>query len=192
MKHLSAFAVLVLTAAASFAQATNDGLKQGFQNPPNSARPRVWWHWMNGNVTQQGIRLDLEWMHRIGLGGFQNFDAAMNTPQVVDHRLVYMTPEWKQTFLYATRLADRFALEEAIASSPGWSETGGPWVRPSEGMKKYVWSETRVTGGMPFEAKLNLPPSTTGPFPEHSIYTGPGDARRQGSRLSLQASSRDE
>ena len=38
-------------------------------------------------------------------------------------------------------------LEMAIAGSPGWSESGGPWVPGSEGMKKYVWSETVVEGG---------------------------------------------
>ena len=47
---------------------------------------------MNGNITKEGIKLDLEWMHRVGIAGFQNFDAALNTPQVVDHRLSYMTP----------------------------------------------------------------------------------------------------
>lgn len=146
------------------AQTTTDPLQAGFENPPNSARPRVWWHWMNGNITREGIRLDLEWMHRVGLGGFTNFDAAMNTPQVVDHRIIYMSPEWKATFLYTTKLADRLGLEESIASSPGWSETGGPWVPASEGMKKYVWSETRLDGGKPFEGILTMPPQITGPF----------------------------
>ncbi len=110
------------------AQNNTDSLQSGFQNPPESARPRVWWHWMNGNITKEGIKLDLEWMHRVGLGGFQNFDAALETPQVVDKRLAYMTPEWKDAFKYATALADQMGMEEAIAGSPGWSESGGPWV----------------------------------------------------------------
>jgi len=55
--------------AAGAAPSTED-LLRGFQDPPNGARPRVWWHWMNGNITKEGIQLDLEWMHRIGLGGF--------------------------------------------------------------------------------------------------------------------------
>jgi hypothetical protein len=119
---------------------------------------------MNGNITKEGIQLDLEWMHRVGLGGFQTFDAALMTPQVVDHRLVYMTPEWKETFLYATKLADQLGLEEAIAGSPGWSETGGPWVPPAQAMKKLVWSETQVHGGAPFQGTLAKPPTKTGPF----------------------------
>jgi hypothetical protein len=140
------------------------GLEQGFRTPPPSARPRVWWHWMNGNITQEGIKLDLEWMHRAGIAGFQNFDAALETPQVVDKRLAYMTPEWKEAFKYATTLADQLGMEEAIAGSPGWSESGGPWVPAAEGMKKYVWSETDLEGGKPFTGKLAHPPTVTGPF----------------------------
>ncbi len=55
-------------------------------------------------------------------------------------------------------------LEMAIAGSPGWSESGGPWVTPAQAMKKYVWSETRVEGGKPFTGTLPKPPSTTGSY----------------------------
>jgi len=160
-----AFAVLLAAPASSLiAQQTSDPLKEGFLQPPASARPRVWWHWMNGNITKEGIKLDEEWMHRAGIGGFQNFDAALFTPQVVEKRLAYMTPDWKDAFNYATTLADQLGLEEAIAGSPGWSETGGPWVPGPEAMKKYVWSETFVEGGKPFTGTLAHPPSNTGAF----------------------------
>ena len=163
-KIVTASLTMVLSLGMAAAQKQADPLKSGFENPPASARPRVWWHWMNGNITKEGIKLDEEWMHRAGLGGFQNFDAALFTPQVVDKRLAYMTPEWKDAFKYATTLADQLGLEEAIAGSPGWSETGGPWVPAKEAMKKYVWSETRVEGGQPFTRTLAHPPSNTGAF----------------------------
>ena len=156
--------LIAVVAMGAEPAAKTDALKHGFEYPPNAARPRVWWHWLNGNVTQEGIRLDLEWMHRIGIGGFQNFDAALDTPQVVEHRLSYMSSDWKEAFLYTTKLADRLGLEEAIAGSPGWSETGGPWVKPSEGMKKYVWSEIEVEGGKPFSGTLPHPPVNAGAF----------------------------
>src|SRR5215831_10589526 len=167
VRSVVSIATLVLLSTIGsvlLAQTPTDALKQGFENPPNSARPRVWWHWMNGNITKEGIQADLEWMHRVGLGGFQNFDAALNTPKFVDKRLVYMTPEWKDAFKYATTLADQLGLEEAIAGSPGWSESGGPWVTPAQAMKKLVWSETAVEGGRPFTGRLPRPPATTGPF----------------------------
>src|SRR5256884_8366973 len=83
-------------------QSFRDTLESGFLNPPDSAKPRVWWHWMNGNITKEGIKLDLEWMKRVGVGGFQNFDGALNTPKIVDKRLVFMTPEWKEGLQKAT------------------------------------------------------------------------------------------
>ncbi|TCK71729.1 glycosyl hydrolase [Acidipila rosea] len=151
-------------------QSSPDTLKQGFENPPSGARPRVWWHWMNGNITKEGINLDLHWMNSVGIAGFQTFDAALATPQVVPNRLVYMTPEWKDAFRYATTLAGQLKMEEAIAGSPGWSETGGPWVPASQGMKKYVWSETFVEGGKPFSGTLPHPPSNTGAFQDLGIH----------------------
>ena len=158
-------AIVALGAYAVVAQQpAGDPLLQGFQDPPDSARPRVWWHWMSGNITKEGIKADLEWMKRSGIGGFQNFDAGLNTPQIVDRRLVYMTPEWKDAFRYATTLADQLGLEMAIAGSPGWSESGGPWVTPAQAMKKYVWSETHVEGGKPFVGALPRPFTATGPY----------------------------
>src|SRR5947208_9165200 len=153
-----------------FSQGAPASLEDGFRNPPASAKPRVWWHWMNGNITKEGIRLDLEWMKRVGIGGFQNFDAALHTPKLVDKRLVYMTPEWKEAFQYATNLADQLGLEEAIAGSPGWSESGGPWVKPNQGMKKIVWSEKRIEGGKTFSGVLPHPPTTAGPFQNIPIF----------------------
>ena len=166
---LSLFVAFLLCSCGLASSQNTDPLKQGFENPPASSRPRVWWHWMNGNITPEGIKLDLEWMHRVGVVGFQNFDAALQTPQVVDKRLAYMTPEWKDAFRYAIHLGDQFGMEMAIAGSPGWSETGGPWVPPAQGMKKYVWSETIVQGGTPFTGKLAHPPSTTGAFQNMGI-----------------------
>jgi len=147
----------------------NDPLLGGFLDPPNGARPRVWWHWMNGNISNQGIELDLEWMHRIGLGGVTIFEGSINTPQVVPHRLIYMTPEWKDAFKTAVTTARGFGMEVAIASSPGWSETGGPWVPAPQGMKKMVWSATRVEGGKPFVGRLAHPPEVDGTFQNFEV-----------------------
>jgi alpha-L-rhamnosidase len=159
-------AVVALAATA----ATADPLADEFQSPPNSARPRVWWHWMNGNVTIDGIEKDLDWMSRIGIGGVQNFDASLATPQIVAKRLVYMDPDWKAAFRRAVEIADQKGMEFAIAASPGWSETGGPWVKPEDGMKKLVWSETLIAGGKRFAGPLKPLPTATGPFQSAKLW----------------------
>src|SRR5437764_5574340 len=165
MKKLLLFSALSLSSLFAIAQTTasNDSLYKNFLTPPNAAKPRVWWHWMNGNITKDGIRKDLEWMHRAGVGGFQNFDASLLTPQIVEKRLTFMTPEWKDAFQFTTRLADSLHMEMGIAGSPGWSESGGPWVKPEDGMKKIVWSEQQVQGGA-VNIRLVQPPGVTGPF----------------------------
>ena len=160
---LSLVSLIFLKCSGPSPEASVD-LEKGFLNPPESAKPRVWWHWMNGNITKEGIRADLKWMKRVNIGGFQNFDAALSTPQVVKKRLIYMTPEWKDAFLFTAKLADSLDLEMAIAGSPGWSESGGPWVTPAQAMKKFVWSEIRVEGGQPFTGTLPKPPTASGTF----------------------------
>lgn len=139
-------------------------LKEGFQSPPQSARPRVWWHWMNGNVTWEGAKADMDWMHRVGIGGLQAFDAGRAIPQVVDERLPYMSDGWKDVFAKTAAYADSLNLELGIAASPGWSETGGPWVTAEDGMKKMAWSVTYVNGGKTYNGVLPQPPDTTGVF----------------------------
>jgi hypothetical protein len=148
-----------------------DPLLDGFLSPPAAARPRVWWHWMNGNVTEKGIELDLQWMKRVGIGGVQNFDGAfigvgpeMDTPVIVEKPLIYMTPPWFHAITKSVALASDLGLEFTIASCAGWTTTGGPWVEPKDAMKKLVWSETWLEGGKPFKGHLTLPPQTTGLF----------------------------
>ncbi len=159
--------------------AAPDPLATGFTNPPNSARPRVWWHWMNGNITQEGIKADLDWMKSIGIGGLQNFDAALATPQIVPERLAWMTPKWQAAFKGAVDQAEAAGMEFTIASSPGWSETGGPWVAAEDGIKKLVWTELAVKGGNPV-GQLPPLPSLTGPFQNVPKRPDPIAAVREG------------
>ena len=166
----AAFLFLAAGPTAISAAPSSDPLLQGFRLPPQAAKPRVWWHWMNGNVSKDGIRKDLDWMHRMGIGGANAIDASLATPQVVDKRLIYMTPEWQDAFRYAVGLADKYGLEMSIDSSPGWSETGGPWVTPQEAMKKLVWSATRVSG--PFHGVLPQPPGNAGPIQNAPMKVG--------------------
>jgi hypothetical protein len=160
-------AALVFTALASLvpsAHASSDAsaLEAGFLAPPDSARPRTWWHWTRSNVTPEGITKDLEWMKRVGLAGFQLADVNVGGGQTVDPKVPFGTPAWYDAVRHAAAEADRLGLEMAIFSSPGWSETGGPWVKPEEAMKKLVWSETRVQGPGLFSGWLPPPPSNIG------------------------------
>ena len=95
-------------------------------------------------------------------GGVHNFDAALGTPTIVDKRLIYMDEGWKDAFAYAVKVADSLGLEFTVASAPGWSSTGGPWVSEQDAMKKLVWSEAYASGNV--NMSLPEPPHTTGAF----------------------------
>ena len=164
-KGLIIFASLLLLAGCQTGPAVKDtaaDLEKGWADPPQGARTRVWWHWMNGNITKDGVRKDLEWMQRIGLGGVHNFDAAMGTPTIVDKRLIYMDEGWQEAFAVAVKTADELGLEFTIASAPGWSSTGGPWVDPKDAMKRLVWRTVEGSGAI--DTAFPAPFSHTGAF----------------------------
>ncbi len=141
-----------------------DSLWAGFCSPPDDARPRAWWHWMDGNVDPEGIRLDLEWLHRVGVRGVQMFDGGMGTPLVVPEPVRHGSVEWRDAVRLAASTAQRLGMEFAVATSAGWSAAGGPWVTPADAMKKVVWSETLVDGGRRVEIELAPLPDVAGPY----------------------------
>jgi hypothetical protein len=173
VKRIFIVACIALLAAVihwTYAQNPGGDLEQGFRNPPESAWPRTWWHWTNGNITKEGITKDLEWMKRAGIAGMQLADVSSGSGQTIDKKVEFGSPEWLDALRHAASEAQRLGLEMTIFSSPGWSETGGPWVKPEQAMKKLVWSETVVDGPRMFEGKLPSPPSNNGPI--RNLRTG--------------------
>ncbi len=154
----------LLLAASAAAQSDIDALARGFRDPPDSAKPRVWWHWTGGNVTKEGITKDLEWMKRVGIGGAQAADIGMGGGQVIDEPINFFSDAWFDAIKHTASECDRLGLEMTMFSSSGWSLTGGPWVKPEQAMKKLVWNETNVEGPLKFNEKLPQPPSNTGSF----------------------------
>ena len=128
--------------------------EQSFQNPPTSARAYTWWHWMGGNVSQQGIEKDLAAMHQFGLGGFQNFNADLGVARGKD-AVDYASPEWFELFGYSAQVADKYGLQMGAHNCAGWSSSGGPWITPEYASKIIVWSETVVEPGTSGNIKLN-------------------------------------
>jgi alpha-L-rhamnosidase len=162
-----------LALCASAQQQQDRSMETDFRNPPDAVKPRVWWHWMSGNVSKEGITADLEWMHRVGIGGMQMFDGDLGVARYIDKPVIWMTPEWKEAFHHAGAEAARLGLEMSMAASGGWSETAGPWVKPEAAMKKVVWSETHLRGPQKFEGKLPEPPRVNGPFQNIAVADPP-------------------
>jgi len=160
---------LALTASA----ASTDSLETGFLNPPDSAKPQTWWHWMNGNITKAGITADLEAMKQIGLGGATIVNVDCGIPR---GPVNFMSPEWREDFKFAVSEANRLGLELCVENCAGWSSSGGPWNTVTNAMQRVTTSEVRVTGPTNFHAVLPQPPMTLGFYRDIAVLAFPAPA----------------
>jgi len=131
-----------------------DPIEKEFLNPPDWAKPHTWWHWVDGNVSKQGITKDMEAWKEVDIVGFQHFMIGWKIPFGGTY---YNSPEFHEYMSHAMNEADRLGLEAAFNSASGWSSTGGPWIKPEHSMKTIVWSETKIKGGAELTIELPLP-----------------------------------
>jgi len=174
MRPLGALLVLTLS-ASSLAQ---EDLAEGFRNPPAVARPHTWWHWMNGNITKEGISADLEAMKQIGLGGAQIFNVSEGIPA---GPVQFASAEWRQLVRHAATGAERLGLELCVHNCAGWSSSGGPWITPQYAMQMVVMSETRAKGPGRFSAILPQPETRRDFYRDIAVLAFPAppdDSRR--------------
>jgi len=131
-----------------------DQLADGFANPPHSARPWVYWYFMDGNMSREGMTADLAAMKKAGIGGAIFLEVNLGIPRgPVD----FMSPPWLDLVGYAAQEADRLGIEIALGTGPGWCGTGGPWVKPELSMQHLVASETNVIGPLTWQGVLPRP-----------------------------------
>ena len=159
-------ASLCVVAFASFLFAQSS-LDKGFVNPPNSAKPHTWWHWINGNISKAGITADLEAMKKIGIGGAQIFNVEVGIPI---GKTPMMTPQWQDAMAWAFKEAKRLGIEICVHNCGGWSSSGGPWVKPEDAMQFLTWSEISVKGPKRFEGVLPKPQSKLNYYQDISVY----------------------
>ncbi len=129
-------------------------LQAFFADPPVTARPWTWWHWVDGNVTKKGITSDLEAMEGAGLGAALIFNVKLGFP---DGPARFMSGDWLELLDHAAAECDRLGLKLGIHNCDGWSQAGGPWITPEQSMKKLVWTRVEVEGQGVFSDILPRP-----------------------------------
>jgi hypothetical protein len=144
---------------ASPLMAGTDELARGFQQPPESAMTGVFWFWINGNITREGITADLEAMARVGIRTALLFETSGEIPE---GPVKFLGDEWRALFRHALNEADRLGMKLNINNDAGWCGSGGPWNTPEHSMQQLVSTRTSVEGGKPFDAGLPQPPAVKG------------------------------
>ncbi len=139
----------------------------GFKNPPASARPGVYWYFMDGNLSRDGITSDLESMREVGIGHVVFLEVKVGVPR---GKVDMLSPQWQDMFKHALRECERLDIEMTLGIGPGWAGSGGPWVAPEQSMQHLVSTSTVVTG--PGTKAITLPrPVPKPPYFGEGVFT---------------------
>lgn len=151
MRALIAGAAILSGVPGNFPLRAAESLEAAFRDPPPAARPWAYWFVMDGNLTREGITADLEAMQRAGLGGVILMEVDVGIPR---GPVKFMSDEWRALFKHAVNEAQRLGLQIALNAGPGWTGSGGPWIKPEQSMQHLVAAETNVAGPVRFNAIL--------------------------------------
>lgn len=151
---------------------STDSLKSGFINPPDSARPGVYWYFMDGNTSREAMTADLESMKVAGIGYVLFLEVNVGVPR---GKVDFLSDEWQDLYAHAVRESERLGIQIILGSGPGWAGSGGPWVKPEQSMMHLVTSSTEVKGPSAFNAILPKPEPKKPFFGEGSV---PGNLKQ--------------
>ena len=152
-----------------------ESVRRDFINPPAHTRPGCYWYWINNNISKSGITKDLEAMARVGIGRAyighifnhktkaenKSGDARFMTP---DGDVKFMSDQWWEAVQWAVKEGGRCGVDIGFFNSPGWSQSGGPWVKSSQSMRSLAHSESVISGGREINQIIPLPEITTFPM----------------------------
>lgn len=128
-------------------------IEQGFKTPPDSVRIAVYWYWMSDNISVKGVERDLEAMKKAGITRAQiGIIGGEGVPQ---GKVLVFSPQWWKVLHAALKKASELDIEIGMFNCPGWSQSGGPWVKPNQSMRYLAYADTTITGGS--KVRMTLP-----------------------------------
>jgi hypothetical protein len=128
------------------------GIESGFKSIPDSIQTSVYWYWISDNISEEGVIRDLHSMKEAGIN--RAFIGNIGLKDVPYGKVKMLSEEWWKILHAALKTATELNIEIGIFNSPGWSQSGGPWISPDEAMRYLNASEAKVTG--PRNLSLNL------------------------------------
>jgi hypothetical protein len=160
------------------AQQTKQGsIEQNFLNPPQSAKPWVFWYWMHAAVSKEGITADLEAMKEVGIGGAYLMPIKDTVSKISFQPTArQLSPEWWKLVTFAMQEAKRLGLQLGMHVSDGFALAGGPWITPELSMQKLVWTKTYVAAGDTNKIQLAQPEGFQNYYKDVAVYAYPANS----------------
>ncbi|MEQ8239326.1 MAG: glycosyl hydrolase [Cyclobacteriaceae bacterium] len=153
--HVVICSTLLLAFACSAPDVDSGRLYQGFVKPADSMKTAVYWYWVSDNISKEGIVKDLHAMRDAGIN--RAFIGNIGLAGVPYGEVKMLSDEWWECIHTALKTATELDIEIGIFNSPGWSQSGGPWVKAENSMRYLTSSKTMVTGPSSFSEKLKQP-----------------------------------
>ncbi|MCC7523991.1 MAG: hypothetical protein IT250_04165, partial [Chitinophagaceae bacterium] len=133
------------------------GIQKGFVSPPDSVQTSIYWYWISDNISKEGVEKDLEAMKRVGINRAFIGNIGLNKNETRYDKVKIFSDEWWAITHAALKKATELNIEIGIFNSPGWSQSGGPWVKPEQAMRYLSSTQTIVKGGTAISQKLPAP-----------------------------------
>ncbi len=134
-------------------------IKANFLNPPASARPKVYWWCLNGNIDTVRAKQELTAMKESGIGGFDLFEIGVPVEDVmIPGGPAFLSDESLEIIKYVVNEAGRLDLSVGLNLASSWN-AGGSWIVPEHGGKSLYVSKTRMKGNS-YAQNISIP------FPE--------------------------
>jgi hypothetical protein len=130
-------------------------IELGFKNIPDSIQTSVYWYWMSDNISKEGVVKDLHAMKRVCIN--RAFIGNIGYPGTPFGKVKIFSNEWWDILHTALKTATELNIEIGIFNSPGWSQSGGPWVKEEQSMRYLNSSEISVKGPQKLNTKLIAP-----------------------------------
>ncbi|MBQ9430338.1 MAG: glycosyl hydrolase [Kiritimatiellae bacterium] len=153
-KTVLVLSLLSLQAGAEIPNPKYRDLADNFASPPKTARPGVYWYFMDGNLSREGVTKDLEAMSRAGIGYVVFLEVNVGVPR---GKVDFMGEEWIGIFRHIIDECERLDIQMILGIGPGWTGSGGPWVKGEQSMRHLVASSAIVRGGVRQTVKLEKP-----------------------------------
>lgn len=129
-------------------------LKSGFVTPAEDNNLWCYWYWIGDDISKDGITKDLEAMKAAGIGGAL---IGNINPDEKDGKVPMLSEAWWEHMVHAVTEGKRIGVDIGVFNCPGWSQSGGPWIKSDMAMRYITYSETKIKGGKKIEVKLNQP-----------------------------------
>lgn len=156
MKRLLAAAALTAAMAITGACTSTEELARDFATPPETVQTGIYWYWISGNISEEGVVRDLHAMKRAGIN--RAFIGNIGQDGLYTERnVLMMSDEWWKILHTALKTASELDIEIGIFNSPGWSQSGGPWVKPDEAMRYLASAQIEVEGPRHIETTIAAP-----------------------------------